>query len=211
MSSRPSLSNVDNTSRDSRGPIIDAFEPSSSQTTDPFDTPLFHRLIGFVEQLHLTVQEQNVTAREQKILLEDVKKALVYQCNSIDARENPSSKANIGTPATQPPDSALTASPLPRQQKSTLAKQEPSTSTRPDNPDPEPRDITSANNSEAQIPARTPDDRRVENSIDASVPETPKECKGHSIGSRDEIESPDSRCAQRFVRSIGVHKEADHQ
>ncbi|KZS88959.1 hypothetical protein SISNIDRAFT_469666 [Sistotremastrum niveocremeum HHB9708] len=57
----------------SESPISASQAPASSSapTIDPFDTPLFNRLIGLIEELSVTVKEQRNALEEQKEVLKE--------------------------------------------------------------------------------------------------------------------------------------------
>ncbi|KZT39037.1 hypothetical protein SISSUDRAFT_1046081 [Sistotremastrum suecicum HHB10207 ss-3] len=46
------------------------------QTPDPFDTPLFNRLVGLIEEQNMAVKEQKKVIAEQYQEMKDIKKTL---------------------------------------------------------------------------------------------------------------------------------------
>lgn len=44
--------------------------------SDPFDTPLFNRLLGLIEKQNAAVEEQRKTLEEQKVTMKDQMKIL---------------------------------------------------------------------------------------------------------------------------------------
>lgn len=47
-----------------------------TSTTDPFDTPLFNRLISLIEKQTATLEEQRAVMEEQRDVMKDMRRAL---------------------------------------------------------------------------------------------------------------------------------------
>ncbi|KZT37584.1 hypothetical protein SISSUDRAFT_1048330 [Sistotremastrum suecicum HHB10207 ss-3] len=79
MSMPPDLPDPPNLTSNSNTSSPKAPASSSAPTLDPFDTPLFNRLIGLIEELNVTVKEQRKALEEQTVIASEHIKALEEQ------------------------------------------------------------------------------------------------------------------------------------
>ncbi|KZT37578.1 hypothetical protein SISSUDRAFT_1034032 [Sistotremastrum suecicum HHB10207 ss-3] len=109
MSMPPEPPEPPSLSPDSRSSVSKALAATSAPIIDPFDTPLFNRLIGLIEELNATIlgqrkaleeqtiianaqrnalEEQNVIGNEQKQVLEQQREVMQDMRNALRGQRN---------------------------------------------------------------------------------------------------------------------------